>query len=173
MDIVTLALAKAHSDGQRIAYSEKNTITYDGSGETIDLLGDGSTFAKVQDNPIDLLAVTSMQTNESVGININDYLKIATESGVQFAYILEGNGDTERILVINAFEDNDAGIPKGLYVQVIAYSYIARIETETIHTIDPKYLPVLDSVTLNSPSGKQYTLTVDDTGAVTTTEVTT
>lgn len=170
MDIVTLALAKAHSDGQRIAYSEKNTITYDGSGETIDLLGDGSTFAKVQDNPIDLLAVTAMQTNESVGININ-YLRIVAESGVQFAYILADNGATEWILVINAFENNDAGIPKGLYVQVIVSSYIARIETETIHTIDPKYLPVLDSVTLNSPSGKQYTLTIDDTGAVTTTEV--
>jgi hypothetical protein len=38
-------------------------------------------------------------------------------------------------------------------------------------TIDPNFIPAMDSVTLNSPGGKQYKLTVSDSGAITATEV--
>lgn len=38
--------------------------------------------------------------------------------------------------------------------------------------LDPKFLPNVDSVTLNAPGGKQFKLTVDDSGAIKATEVT-
>lgn len=44
-------------------------------------------------------------------------------------------------------------------------------ETETIHPIDPKYLPPVDSITMNGADGKQYKVSVDASGILTTTAI--
>lgn len=46
------------------------------------------------------------------------------------------------------------------------------ISYQIAHPLDEKFIPPLDSVTLNSPSGKQFKLTVDDAGTLSATEVT-
>lgn len=61
-------------------------------------------------------------------------------------------------------------IPKaGIYVSGQEFMAV-NIQWETIHPIDPKYIPALDSITLNSPGGKRFTVTVDDSGTITATE---
>lgn len=44
-------------------------------------------------------------------------------------------------------------------------------DVETIHPIDKKYIPALDSLTLNGADGKQYSVTVDANGALAVTAV--
>lgn len=64
-------------------------------------------------------------------------------------------------------------IPHGLYLGVSTnndgslrtyVSMFAAYLYEAIYPIDPKYIPPLDSLTLNGADGKQYKLSVDESG---------
>lgn len=45
---------------------------------------------------------------------------------------------------------------------------ISIVTPETVHPIAPKYIPPLDSLTLNGADGKQYKLSVDESGQLVT-----
>lgn len=57
----------------------------------------------------------------------------------------------------------------GLYTPLPAeaHTFSVIVNTQKVHTLDPKYLP-----DLTSPSGKKFKLTVDDSGTVSAVEVT-
>ncbi len=53
-------------------------------------------------------------------------------------------------------------------------AYCSRLSipsTKTIHPIDPKFIPVMDSLVLNGADGKQYKIAVDASGALTATAI--
>ena len=57
---------------------------------------------------------------------------------------------------------SNACVPKDGKTHTI--SVVKRIKTETIHPIDPKFIPAMDSITLNGADGKRYKLSVDASG---------
>ena len=59
-----------------------------------------------------------------------------------------------------------ADFTSALYVRTIEFS-------ETIHPIDQKFIPALDSLTLNGPDGRQYKVYVNESGELVTEEVVT
>lgn len=185
MDIPTLALAKAYTDSQRLAYVVPGAkLTFDGDITGKEFLNE--TLVKISDVPVDLTSVTKcILTADPV---------IASAFGVPENMEYTGDGFTVssvNILGIEAQQLSTAenmiavSIPDhGLWGTVMLGTsmgfdevdvamWVSYIEcAETIHPIDPKYIPAMDSVTLNSPNGTQFKITVDDTGALTATEVT-
>jgi prepilin-type processing-associated H-X9-DG protein len=49
--------------------------------------------------------------------------------------------------------------------------FTVDIEAPIVKTIDAKYIPVMDSLTLNGADGKQYKVSVDESGALVVTEI--
>lgn len=144
MDIVTLAMAKAYTDSQRLGHVESKQITYDGNGEKKDSLIEGLSVVKISDTLLDLSTVRRVVMKYHDGMEYvigKENLVALEESGVM---ILAGYG--EKPLVLSAQKNNGAGLPDGLYVvdavDENGESYhVSLIETETIVPIDPKYLP--------------------------------
>lgn len=104
------------------------------------------------------------------------------EAGV--LYIVD-NATGVQAVIIASLHDNDFGLPVGLYfVDTSNFPAIpTRFTTEsfTIYNstifakriedkrLDAKFLP--ENIVLTSPGGKRFIITVDDSGAMTTTEV--
>jgi len=79
--------------------------------------------------------------------NASLYNKGNTNSGEPFCFVLTGSS----YKFVVADDDN----------------HTVTIQGEpTIHKIDSKYIPALDSITLNGADGKQYSITVDASGAL-------
>lgn len=109
---------------------------------------------------------------------------ILFDSDVLYGGYLYNGGEASEIILVVAYQsgahtvntngvDFAIDIPKpGIYVAGQAMNAV-NVQWETIHPIDPKFVPTMDSITLNSPSGNRFTVTVDDTGAITTKKVTT
>lgn len=145
MNIVTLAMAKAYTNSQRLGHVESKRITYDGKSEKIDMLGgNANTVAKISDEPFDLSTVCRLYLKFRDGMEIaveKESITIYAEGGIEFI----GN-NTALIFCMSVPENNDVGLPAGLYVadgfdENGDEFYVPRIETETIVPIDPKYLP--------------------------------
>lgn len=81
--------------------------------------------------------------------------------------------EKENIIVIDMDGNGQvAQTSDGTYVAVAQYGFgtgvyctdalwVSRLEfAKTIHPIDPKFLPPVDSITMNGADGKQYKLTV-------------
>lgn len=51
-----------------------------------------------------------------------------------------------------------------------SHTFGLSVLTETIHTIDPKFIPPMDSLTINGTDGKRYKLTVNN-GSISVAEV--
>lgn len=166
MDMITLALAKKYTDSQRLAHITPGTkLTFDGNREGLEVFEDDESYVYISTNTYDLNCVESF------------VLHIGNVSGTvaKGDFYVEGVADAQELFLT----DEGITVPMVLSIQgmgtvILATdaSYVSEITfAETIHTIDPKYIPTLDALTLNGADGKQYTLTVDDTGALAVTAI--
>ena len=157
MDLITLAMTKAYTD-QKVSSLEQSgqagcvetkIITYDGNGEKIDLLGDERTFAKISDNPVDFTgAKRAVMYDRDRARTYPVDIMVGGEAGM--IAVADGNG--ELIFAVSVSQDNEFGIAPGVYMfdgSITTNSseasewafYCASIELETIHPIDPKFIP--------------------------------
>jgi hypothetical protein len=142
MDLLTLAMAKTYTD-QKAGYAEENKITVDGSGERFDILGSGSaTYVKVSDEPIDLSHVDRIDykdlINKVEGTVTKENLNYVSIGGIEGVSV----GDNE-LAVVYSFKANNELAPE--LVGTYAVYYLIAFYTETIHTIDPKFLPPMSN----------------------------
>ena len=163
----------------------EDRLAYEGSRLVIDV-GQGNRLVKVSDE------VPSWAT---VGAPIKAWVSNGTNQTTNPEdYTDYGNGSFSAGMAVfittNNFEFNGIVFPeKGVYFGKFSYGYIAGVASadsdtpeitwdgniETIKTIDPKYIPselneiVLPSST--SGSSKKFKITVDDSGAISATQV--
>lgn len=163
MDSVTLALAKAYTDSQRLAYSEwgVSLISFDGDIVNRDAvpgeaLGLGGTFVYASDEVISGGTVRTVDVYAK-GTDGKDYVINAanpviriTDDGIG---LVMGKAYTTECLAISFGSDiaNLLSVSPGTYVWTDtvsgAFCYVGSIHgnfTETIHPIDPKFLPAGD-----------------------------
>lgn len=170
MDIISMILSQ-NRGGEKIAYTEPGKVyTYDGNAEgkqTISI--DGITFTVIAKDAPSLKRAVKVVFTDSNGIYEFTEFDVATDNrqveGIQLAECIQ-------------FTLGDFTMP-GLYRSsdglLLAFSYsgvgyCSCVEfASTIHPIDPKYIPTMDSITLNGADGKQYKVTVDANGKLTTT----
>jgi hypothetical protein len=128
-------------------------------------MGGGMMFYRVSDEPItdpasiDSLVMTN--ANESGSVTYK-----AEEVGVT----IQPFGFMMRTYLMSVAEDTNLGdgvIAKGLWLMSMNGTFFSAVNPKTtVVPMDEKYLPIL-----TSPSGKKFKLSVDDSGAVTATEV--
>lgn len=166
----------------------EDRLAYDDSKLAIDA-GEGAQLVKVAD---EVPSWASMDAPMKVWMSNGMNQTVNPEDYTDF-----GNGSFEAdmgalFITTDNFEFNGVVYPeKGVYFAKFPYGYITGIASadsdtpeitwdgslETIKTIDPKYIPselneiILPSST--SGSTKKFKITVDDSGAITATEVTT
>lgn len=154
MDLLTLSLAKRYADEQRVAYTEleRGSISWDGNVDgrakfPLEYLGSGgflyhisSTFLRPSD--IDQLTAFNPETGVHSSVKVTEFV---VEPGVTIVYgeYMSAIGGTSGIMAlsINGAVDD---LPPGTYVFHRDTDYIENIYgtvIETIHPIDPKYLP--------------------------------
>ena len=91
--------------------------------------------------------------------------------------VSNSNDDTGEPLFIKFFLDPDSGmIAYRIYTNIVGKSHNVKVyyESEQYIAIPEQYIPVMSSVTLKSStasSSKKFKITVDDSGAITATEV--
>ena len=177
----------------RLAYSEKKTITWDGNTEgkaSISVGDDGRLLFKVSDTPIvitqDNIKKVMFNGNEKQTLS-GDQVTVASQTfdnnaTLTVVYLeLQNDGDIKQYIVV---ADNDIYLEGTLLVEKGVYlwnntgtastvpSYVSCVELETIHPIPQEYIPPLDRLILNGADGNQYALTITD-GAISVAPVTT
>lgn len=165
-----LGEAKRYTDSQRLAYSSKPVYTFNG-----DTTGKVQVeeYIKISDDTPDLTQITKVVAFGQDGFHgeiTGDDLTITNQSSNGWDEQDARIG--EQIFIIVISNSSYELVPNGLYVLSLDSGYISKIEfSETIHPIPAEYIPPLDHLILNGLDGKQYKLTVDESGALTTTEV--
>lgn len=157
MDMLTLAMAKAYTDSKQLASAETTlSKIFEAEEEGFGL------------DAVDLSLVPS-GAKCIVEFEEKTYERVVSyEYGDAFIgnLGLDGGEDTGEPFIIY-FQD---GMTIVLYQSGHSGTIRVYVDSETIHPIDPKFIPALDSITLNSPGGKRFTLMVDDSGTITATE---
>lgn len=147
MDMVTLAMAKAYSDSKG-GYTEKGWKTiFDTKGLEIDFevnsngTGDIDMYPQKEELPV------------LAEFDVGDVCKVIFD-GVEYICTVGSSGEGERY--IGDYDGNDEAIPFcfvifdmqtqwrfSVYADNIepSHSFALYVQTETIHPIDPKYLP--------------------------------
>lgn len=126
-------------------------LTNDGSGEKVDLWGDGSVCVKISPNYIDVNTLTKLTLklifdgHEITRTITKEELTVVVEDGFGDVILKE---DNEEIWLIAAVVDGTEGLSGGVYFYddiyiggVAATVVSAEFGKETIHPIDSKYLP--------------------------------
>lgn len=186
MDVVTLALARQYADSQRLAYAEEKEYVFGrGLHENEIVTFFGYPYYKVSNEAVDFNTVTSWTASHMINGNIleetlsKDELMLVSENTETGAVFFLCKTNSEIIIAISSSVD----IPDETGNLLAGGTYLlcgeaekelvdsAQLTVETIHPIDPKYLPALDSITLNGADGKQYKLAVDESGALAATAI--
>ena len=157
-DPICKALNAGYTNSQRLCYEEQAVLTFDGdaTGKHIIPISDNANYIRISDAALDLATVVSYELTArdangtvSSGTFGKDMFTVEeTPMGEDMSIvgqILLLQGENEVICSIP--DDVDEYMLKGTYVilehddTVNADWWISKITTETIHTIDPKYLP--------------------------------
>lgn len=133
-----------------VGYGESKTITYDGTGEEVDL-GIGAAYAKIQDQPIDLSKATKITIWQyEEGYTTIEGFEVQSQSGMQA--IMKPGVMNDYIMVLSV-SANEMGVPEGLYFADGNSIYISSLEYGEIKPIDPKYLyPRFDLTAMGLPA---------------------
>lgn len=148
MDAVTLALAKSYTDSQRLAFIEPGVkITFDGdtSGKPMIPTPDGRTYVRISGELPDLKSVESISLwdgAKNVTYTKDDYF-YNDESGMPTLYLgADNTGHAIAMCVPMDMPMGDVTLPKGIYILTEGAAYVSSVNfPETIHPIDPKFLP--------------------------------
>ena len=162
MDMITLAMAKAYTDKKAIGGEESHVFKWDARNGTDGLTTNTpGTYVKISN-----LTPTAAEL-EGGALNIADLIRVdlSTDSGTiiqSYNLIVLGS----KYLVI-ALGTNAEYPEPGIYISVdIALEMSGQenpfvtLQWETIHPIDQKFIPPVDSLTINGTDGKQYKLTI-------------
>lgn len=180
-DPITLAMARAYTNSQRIAYSEgeSKTLTWDGDTTNVEDLIDVSAV-KLTDDLVDLNTASSVTLKLFDGGTETlkkDQFLVVEEDGAQLLVF----PDDERVLLISIPAEVEGVNGTGLYVHLhepdIYRFESVTIGTEVIHPIDPKFLPgvclpVVELETEIIPDGSNIELTEAEGNALTATVAT-
>jgi len=197
VDTATLEVAKQYTDSQRLAYAEPGKVyTWDGdiTASNVSELEEGAYMACLSEDGIDLTKVERITTrhieydgeelirDENFEYTTAD-IEVYEEKTTGISSITINDSSSSGIVISSKeayYEDGVLIMSKGLYAlcQIADLgnkhikAYCTSIELEgTIHPIDPKFIPPMDALILNA-NDKQYRIAVDETGTLTTTEVT-
>lgn len=158
MDLATLTMAKKYTDSQRLAYASyetTDTIGFDGEiadkatfpGEILETSG---TYVHVSDRVFDGGYARTAHIKTAGGL-IYSTTNLRVDKADDDTWLLFGTAfSTERLLALSFVSSTaeQLGIPAGTYVWTGeitgTYCYLHSVYgyfTETIHPIDPKFLP--------------------------------
>lgn len=148
-------------------------LTYDGNKNGKVVIAEQ--FVKVSAKPENLNSVTHINAfivgtekeyeKNALSIVTNGDMHYLTPIGDNFPIVISVSAET----VLGEGENGiDVILPVGTYIYDIGNgSYATEVKfAETIHPIDPKFIPAFDSITLNGADGKQYKLSVDESGTL-------
>lgn len=143
MDLIDQILGgnrgKKYTNSQRLAYIEPaKTLTFDGNSEDKETW---DVMVKISEQFIDLSnAVSITMVVGGTEIQSTDIIAYADDGTVSLF-----STKTEQMLAASIHPDSDIGLDmghSGTFVVCEDMAYVSRIEfAETIHPIDPKYLP--------------------------------
>ena len=155
----------------RLAYSDGYSITWDGDTtgrECFSLPGGPMSYYKVSDivfTKTDLIGAT----NSFAG---------GAEYVIKSEEVYEDNGNVQAGIsgqILSLISPSDFGVSPGTYFTKLSDTeYVSSLKKEQTKQIDPKFIPVMDGVVLNSStsgSSKKFKLAVDDSGTISATEV--
>lgn len=161
MDMITLTLAVKKALEELGVKNEKTqgALTWDGSYDDVVQVMGVLPMGKISDNHVDLNSVDSVVVKYENGntktLTAANWI-IQEEMGVQIML----SAEDEVPYVISSPADVEGMVNKGLYFTYSIEFYVEKITyaTETIHPIDPKFipgavLPVVDLVGIE-PSGE-------------------
>ena len=145
MDLIDINQAvsrmKRYTDSQRIAYVEgQKTITFDGNSDGKECISE-LLLVKVSDLVYDLSKATfvtqRLPSGEDVAIEASAF-DFVTEDGMRALVY----NDTVAVFSLTENTAGDYGVTCGTFVLCTYETWISKVEfAETIHPIDPKYLP--------------------------------
>lgn len=184
MDLPTLAMAKKYTDSTRLAYVDGGSAIFDSTnpGELVHAaeyeymykfsplypseedLSRAKVFLNAQGMTIDLTLQKEGELNDNVTLYLflewEEAFLVVSDKAVSFDF-----GDGHLITLPTA----------GMYLFAYASvdSLINHFKLEftwgTVKTIDPMFIPAMDYLTLNGADGKQYKVTVNESGVLTAT----
>ena len=139
-----------------VGHTEKEVYTYDGNGSTETL--DKWQMYKITDGEIELstiVRVVATAGNQTIEAAKDELIIETYNTGVQKVYV-KYEGATWPIIMLygGTWILDDSGV------------YVSRIETETIHPIDQKYLPDnvvdCDALTCTTTDGKETVMSFSE-----------
>jgi hypothetical protein len=155
--------AKAYTDSQRLAYEEvSREVVLPETAGVPDVMGDGDTiYCYKRDIPFGKQFIVNQEY--TVLFNGVEYKLKPEQSGLGDYLIPYGVGTGKYPFFISS----GGGTHATLYsVDGGENSFAVYQQSEVIHPIDPKFVPVMDSITLNGADGKQYKVSVNASGAL-------
>ena len=190
MDLTTIALEKQYTDSQRLGHIDQATLTFDGTVDESKVdawLGlvfggdDNGIFVKVSDAPLPIEYVKTVtigfykEVPPDLTLDASKFLVelVDKEAFPGFWMLLDTSHTRAYVFVVETaiVIEEEGTIPitlnPGTYYFVHRGGYYTKtVECETVHQIDAKFIPALDSLTMNGADGKQYKLAVDENGAL-------
>lgn len=179
MDIISMIMSQNRGNGKPIAYTEPGKkYTWNGDISNTEVNDSmGMPVYKISSDIIDpykVSKVTLYISGQGEFVQDNKQFEIVDRTAEVGMYIITLGFSTGAGNILISVGGDNAIAPVGIYLSYVedngVVAYISGIElAETIHPIDPKYIPAMDSITLNGADGKQYKVTVDANGKLTTT----
>lgn len=163
-------------------------ITWDGNTDGKEVFGAGGTLAVKVSDIIDLTIEQLYGSTLTIcnGDGVEEDTILDSESVGDMAeingaemFMCMGGGSTAAMIVYGDTSSVGMSIPKGiwfvysedyLYTKSLSNPNVTITQSE-LEPLDEKYIPELSQITLISPSGTKFKVTVDDTGALTVVEV--
>lgn len=140
MDMITLAMINALKKSGGAGYVEAKTLTYDGNGEGKESYKPATyTYVRAGGiiDPASVTEIAMLHQGNNLVLSASDLtIETPNEHIVSISYM-----GVPGVYVID--EKNEVGVSAGTYVlsELRYASCVTKIVTETIHPIDPKFLP--------------------------------
>lgn len=186
MDMITLAMAKKYTD-EKAGYAswDSGSITFD--GDVSDKLNIPASELGFEVSNVSYVRFSEKsfpaKNIKQVGVRYANSTSTLleefdiTDMGEASFVFVKGDNIAPLLFIVDADTDmhgifarvawkGDAMDSIGAYV-----NYISGHITENVHPIDPKYIPAMDSITMNGADGKQYKVAVDASGVLTATAI--
>lgn len=175
MDLLTLAMAKNYTDSTRIAYVDGGSATFDSTnpGELVHAAEHEYIykFSPLYPSEKDMSDAKVVLATQGMTIGFTVQKEGELNDNVTLYLFLEWE---EAFLVVSdkagSFDFGDGNLitlpTAGMYlfmsasVDSLTNHFKLEFTWGTVKTIDPKFIPPMDSIILNGADGKQYKLTV-------------
>lgn len=173
---MALILEQANQEAKknRLAYTEKKVLTYDGNLDNYlvkedmpDGVGGTRYLIKLLDTAIDLYSVTRVLLVTASGYS--DMIELSGENsriendseGTGFLYVYY-QGIELPVLAVSKHLGTITFYFDSIYGSITCWA--GSVEIQTIHPIPQEYIPPLDALYLNGTDGVRYKLYVDAAG---------